>query len=382
MSASPEEAAPRPRTSRVVFLDLARAAAVLFMIQGHTLHQLLDPVYERAVTFQAWLFLRGLTSCMFLLLSGFAFSVASHRHWDELRQPSKRLLRRLTRFFFFLALGYFIQFPMGRFVHLPFATDARWQSFLHVDVLQVVAASLLLLQGLAVLAGRRRRFAMTSAALAWLIVLATPFFWTQAWVGRVPLWLASYLSDETGSNFPFFPWGAFLFFGAALGMAYSEAGARRPQWQTAAALAALGASLLIVGTVTFLLPLRILEADLWRAGPSMFTIRLGLVLILLGGIAFACRTLTRLPGPVLALSQESLTVYVVHVAFLYGSLWNPSFGRLLGRQDLVRTLAWIAVLTVSMGVLAWAWNQTKRHRPALTYALRVVIASALLWPLL
>jgi uncharacterized membrane protein len=383
MSALPVAAAPRPQTSRVVFLDLARAAAVLFMIQGHAIHQLLDPVYEPGLGFQAWLFLRGLTSCMFLLLSGFSFSLASDRYWDELRRPSARLLKRINRFLFLLGLGYLIRFPMGRFAHLQFANDERWRSFLQVDILQLVAGTLFLMQVLMMLLARRRRFALACAGIAALILAATPLVWTRPLAGTIPLWLASYLSSETGSNFPLFPWAAFMFFGAALGMAWSRRGAPRPLSQTAAAFAVLGAALLVAGLVMFLLPVRPFgEIDVWRAGPSTLTIRLGSVLILLGGFAFVSRSIPRLPGAVQALSRESLTIYVVHVAILYGSLWTPGLARYLGRQDLAHTVLWIAILTVSMGALAWVWNQTKRHPPTLTYALRFVIASALLWPLL
>ena len=383
MSAPPIAAETKPRTSRIVFLDLARAAAVLFMIQGHTLHQLLDPVYNSSPAFMGWLFLRGLTSCMFLLLSGFAFSVASNRYWDELRRPSLRLLRRLTRFLFFLGLGYLIHFPMGRLSHLQFANDERWRSFLQVDILQVVAGSLLLLQGLALLLPSRRRFAIVSGAAAVFIVMATPLIWARSWVDAMPLWVASYLSAETGSNFPLFPWGAFMFFGAALGMAYARRGAARPAQWTAGAFAASGATLIAAGTATFLLPFNPFgDIDPWRAGPSMFVIRLGSVLLILGAIVFVSQGIKRLPRAVQALSQESLMIYVVHVAILYGSLWTPGLGRYLGRQDLVPTAAWVAAMMVSMGALAWLWNETKQHRPRLIHAARFAIACALIWPLL
>jgi uncharacterized membrane protein len=174
MHTAPGAADVRPQTSRVLFLDLARAAAVIFMIQGHTVHKLLDLAYFPSLGFQAWLFLRGLTSCLFLLLSGFSFSVASDRYWDEIRRPSRRLFRRLARFAFFLLLGYLIQFPMGRFSHLQFADQERWRSFLRVDILQVVAGSLLLLQALAMLLKRRRNFALACAGVAAFVALAAP----------------------------------------------------------------------------------------------------------------------------------------------------------------------------------------------------------------
>ena len=111
-------------------MDLARAVAVLLMVQGHTIDALLHPDFRTSLTYNAWLYLRGLTSCTFLFLSGAAFSLTGLSHWDDQGRLSRRSFKRVRRLAFFLALGYFVKFPMGRFVHLPFATDERWRSFL------------------------------------------------------------------------------------------------------------------------------------------------------------------------------------------------------------------------------------------------------------
>ena len=73
---------PRSRSRRVIFIDLARALAVVFMLYGHAVSALLDPRYRTGAWFDVWTFQRGLTSCLFLLLSGFAFSIATARHWS------------------------------------------------------------------------------------------------------------------------------------------------------------------------------------------------------------------------------------------------------------------------------------------------------------
>ena len=59
----------------------ARALAVTFMLYGHTASALLAPDYQVGAWFRAWQFQRGLTSSLFLMLGGFAFSVATSRHW-------------------------------------------------------------------------------------------------------------------------------------------------------------------------------------------------------------------------------------------------------------------------------------------------------------
>jgi len=150
---------PTPAGGRILFIDLARAIAVLLMVQGHTIDALLHPDYRTSLQYNAWLYLRGLTSCTFLFLSGAAFSLTALRHWEEQRRLSRRALKRIRRLVFFLALGYFVKFPMGRFAHLQYASDERWQSFLAVDVLQNVAFTLLLLQALIWVMRTPRKFA-------------------------------------------------------------------------------------------------------------------------------------------------------------------------------------------------------------------------------
>ena len=73
---------------RVIFIDLARALAAVFMLYGHTVSALLAPRYQTGTWFDIWVFQRGLTSSLFLLLSGFAFSIATGRHWSSHAQVS------------------------------------------------------------------------------------------------------------------------------------------------------------------------------------------------------------------------------------------------------------------------------------------------------
>ncbi|MFN8059209.1 MAG: heparan-alpha-glucosaminide N-acetyltransferase domain-containing protein [Vicinamibacterales bacterium] len=372
-----------PRRSRVLFVDFARATAVLFMIQGHTINVLLVPGYEENVAFGVWLFLRGLTSCLFLLLSGFAFGVVTDRHWDDFLQPSRRLAKRLGRFGFFLAFGYLLHFPMARFEHLQFADEERWRSFLQVDILQVVAVSLLTLQGLVALARTRERFIVGCTAAAAAAVLITPFIWGRPWTGVLPLWLASFMSAETGSLFPFFPWGGFLFIGAALGLSYAQHWQDRPAVEAVRALAWSGLALVALGFLLILLPFQPYgPIDLWKTSPTIFAIRLGCVLLLLAGFIRASGYIRRLPGVLQALAEESLTIYVAHVVVLYGSVWTRGLGATLGRQDLGGTALWILVLLVSMTVLAFVWNWTKRLHPFVTNGIRLLIAYYMLRPLL
>lgn len=365
-------------------VDLARALAVLLMIQGHSLNVLLAPELQANLTLDAWLFIRGLTSCLFFFLSGFAFAVATARHWDSFAAASPRFWRRLRRFGIFLLLGYALHLPVRPLQELSSLDDLGWRRFLQVDVLQTIAVCLIALQLLVVVARTRRRFVWLALAAGVGIVLLTPLAWNVAWSSFLPLGVASYLSAATGSPFPLFPWSAYLLMGAALGGLYVSR-------QELPGVLPYSRYLLRVGFLVFALafvfeglPVRLYSTlDFWKTSPNLFLIRLGCVLMLLAGGFAAARLLTRLPRVVSAVAEESLSVYLVHVCLLYGSVWNLGLAQRIGpRLGWPETLGWILLLWLSMALLALSWNWVKKKQARTTYALRVALAFLLAFYLL
>ena len=382
-SAAGPAAASSAGAGRILFVDLARAVAVLLMVQGHTIDALLHPDFRTSLQYNAWLYLRGLTSCTFLFLSGAAFSLTALRHWEEQGRFSRRSFKRVRRLAFFLGLGYFVKFPMGRFVDLPFATDERWRSFFSVDVLQNVAITLLALQLLIGLTRTPRRFAITCGILAALLVGFTPLAHGTGWTAHLPLIAASYLSHDTGSLFPLFPWAGFTLLGAAFGVTAAP-------WATRDHLEPLARGLFLTGAVLAVGAGLMGEFgwfeygvhDWWRASPLSFVQRFGSVLLLLAVVAAIGHYVTRLTPPLQGLAEESLLVYAVHVALLYGSHWTTGLGPTLGPQPPRMVLVWVVVMLVAMTALALAWNNIERLHPGLAAVCRVTAIVALVFPLL
>ena len=364
-------------------MDLARAVAVLLMVQGHTIDALLHPDLRTTLQYNAWLYLRGLTSCTFLFLSGAAFSLTGLRHWEEQGRVSKRSFKRVRRLTFFLGLGYFVKFPMGRFLDLPFATEERWRSFFAVDVLQNVAVSLLALQILIALTRTPRRFAVACGILGALVVGVTPVAHTIPWVEHLPLIVASYLSFDTGSLFPLFPWAGFTLVGAAFGVTAAPWATRDHLSMLARVLFVLGAMLAVgAGVMGELGWFDYGSHDWWRSSPLSFVQRFGSVLLLLSVVAAIGHYVTKLTPPLQGLAEESLLVYAVHVALLYGSHWTVGLGPRLGPQPPGMVLVWVVVMLVAMATLALVWNNIERLHPRLAVACRVTTWCALVYPLL
>lgn len=366
-----------PSPNRVLFVDLARAIAVLLMVQGHSLAVLLAPGYEQTVPFGIWVYLRGLTSCTFLTLSGFSFALATERHRADYLAPTPRLARRLARFGLFLLLGYAMRIPVKPLSQLSQVTAAQWQAFSAVDILQLVALTLFSLQFLAWIFRTPRRFAAAALGLAALVVVATPPVWDAA--GHAPLFLRSYLTNATGSLFPLFPWGAYCFLGAALGTWYvssPEASARSTR-----AFALGGAAMIAAGAAFRLSPLAPYgPTEFWTVSPNLFLVKAGAVLVLLAGAATATRRLRALPRAFTVLSRESLTIYFVHLCLLYGSIWNAGLFQIVGpRLGLSAAVASVTAMLIAMSALAWTWSEFKRRWREESALLRVCIAVAAIY---
>ena len=364
---------------RVIFIDLARALAAVFMLYGHTVSALLAPRYQTGTWFDIWVFQRGLTSTLFLLLSGFAFSIATGRHWTSHVQLSPAVLKRVRRFSLFLVLGYALHFPVGRFADLTYATPDRWRSFLAVDVLQLIGATFIAVQILVMLTRSRRVFGWTAFAAAVAIIVLTPLFWRVDWMARLPLSLAAYLSPSSGSQFPLFPWAAYVLLGAALGQWYLTWGTARLDWYANVALFAPGLALV---TLAFLVDW-LLGAEAWESVPNQVALRMGASLMLLALIARASQRITRLPHVFGAVAQETLLIYFVHLCIVYGSIWNrglaQAYGPTLGPG---RTVFYVVILLAAMGGLALYWNWWKHTRPRLARWTAIVAGVLLVYQLI
>jgi len=352
------------KSHRVIFIDLARALAVVAMVYGHTIDALLNPVYRAGTWFSIWQFQRGLTSCLFLLLSGFAFSIATVRHWALHVQMSPQLLRRTRRFAMFIVLGYALHFPVARLAELGHADTEQWRSFLQVDVLQLIGMTFILVQLFVLLARTRHAFLVTAFTAAIVVVFATPFAWAANWDRLLPAGFSAYLSPVSGSQFPLFPWAAYVLLGAALGQLYSRWGATHLTPFANYVLLIPGIVLITAALLVRELPAPLFGSGSWNWVPPQVTLRAGTCLVVLGVIAHASVRLTLMPHAIGAVAQETLLVYFVHLCIVYGSIWNlglaQRYGHSLGPGATAFT---VAVLLVAMGGLAVYWNWQKHVSP-------------------
>jgi acyltransferase len=360
---------PGAHAHRVIFIDLARALAVFFMLYGHTIDALLAPGYRAGVWFDAWQFQRGLTSSLFLILSGFAFSIATGRHWGSHVHVGPPWWRRVRRFAWFVFLGYALHAPVGRMIDLKYATPEAWRTFFAVDVLQLIGMTFIGVQCLVIATRTRDRFTQVAFALAVVFVAVSPLLWSIDWTPWLPLWASAYLSPALGPSlplFPAFPWSAFILVGAGLGQIYSRWSGSSLDAFANRVLIGPGAAMVAAGYGVSLLPFAIFDQGARSLQPLDMLIRTGACMVILGIIAYGSQRVVRLPRVFSAVAQETLVIYFFHLCVIYGSAWSIGllqvYGPTLGPG---KTALTVAALVLAMSGMAWWWNWLKHSRPRL-----------------
>ncbi|MGB5874357.1 MAG: heparan-alpha-glucosaminide N-acetyltransferase domain-containing protein [Bacteroidota bacterium] len=368
--------------NRIAQLDVMRGAAVMAMVLGHSIDALLSPDVKTTELYRLYDFARGFTAPVFLVLSGFAFSVATERRWAGYTQPSIFLMRRLFKILMLLAIGYALHFPFFSLGKILLNTKPEeYARFFRVDVLQCVGVGVLLLQGLVLVSRTPRRFAAAALGAGVMVTVMTPIVWNTDFSAFLPRFLIPYLNEQQASLFPLFPYGAYMFFGAAAGHAYLKAAASGRERVILKLLLAAGGAAFAAGLAADHIPLQLYPVhDYWKASPSIILIRTGVVL----AVTSLVFTFEGIP-PLLSrnarlLGKFSLLVYAAHIPLVYGSSISPGLAQAVGQTfSLPTTVALASGVLLSMLALVHliAYMRQNLRRP-LRFA-QVGLACSLLY---
>jgi acyltransferase len=331
---------PAAGPRRIPALDAARALGVIAMVCGHTLDAVLAPAIRGDPAVVLYWKARGLTAPLFMLVSGWAVSVAISRSGAR---GADVLRGRLPRVALLILIGFELRWPGWNFAGLWDGEREVWRHLLAFDALHAIAVALL---GAAVvfgaLSGRGARvvaFALLAAAAVLAgLVMPSPSATTlpdialeQAFGGTSP--------------FPIVPWVAYFFAGAIVGLVVGDAKGKR-----AAAMAGAGA---VLCALVFL---DVGDMPPWH--PVLIGFRIGAILLLLALLSLVPAGAARRLAP---LGRASLAVYAIHVPIVYGWSTHPGLATRVGPS-----LSFLAALGVAAGVLvasfllALAWTAVRR----------------------
>lgn len=332
----------KSKKNRIIFIDLMRAIAVLMMVQGHTVDVLLSNDYRTLDSpfFAAWFFMRGMTAPIFLFTSGTVFAYL----FLLVNEPFKlnpRVKKGFKRFFLLVFLGYMLRYPTPTLVYFGDVNQSQWNIFFAVDVLHLIGFGLLLIIILAYIAEKINvnDYLIFSVGALFFFSLY-PFFDKINWSELLPIPIAGYFYDGTGSNFPLFPWAGYVITGAILGTYLAKNPNVFRSLKFSLALIFSGVILLGVSLIGDKIEISLYgKSYLWTTSPNLIILRLAIVLFLNGIVSLVSGYVEKIPKIIILIGRNTLLIYIVHLMILYGSAWNPGLIILFSKSfDVIHTV--------------------------------------------
>jgi uncharacterized membrane protein len=169
------------------------------------------------------------------------------------------------------------------------------------------------------------------AASICAFTFVTPFVRAVPWLSGLPDPIEAYLRPSGGyAAFPLFPWAGFLFAGVLVGdLVDAVRQGNRHRWLLHGPLLVAGTGGVTLATMASYRPALFPTADFWHDSPTIFFIRLGVVVAVVP-IAWIIEGLSergllpRAPFRALVtLGRSSLFVYWIHVEMVYGVIAEP-----------------------------------------------------------
>lgn len=305
------------KVARLFFIDAMRAWAILMMLQGHFVDGLLDNAFRDPDNgiFVVWKYFRGITAPVFFTVSGFIFT------YLLIRVPGKgfdnpRVMKGIRRGLQLLFIGYLLRLNFfGLF------KGQIYDAFYLVDVLHIIGLSIISIIGVYLLSQNRPKFVFPAVLL--LITLGLFAFepvykhWTFSFM---PDALANYFTKAHGSVFTIIPWLGYTAFGAFASIIFTKFKAYRYIYPVSIAISFLaGLSLIFLSSPLFLSLSTFTGIGLFEGiyANNYLFIRLGDVLVVFAVFMLFRSLLTG--KTILKIGQSTLSIYVIHFIFLYGS---------------------------------------------------------------
>lgn len=333
-------APPSPvSATRLRFIDMARAVAILLMLEGHFVDVTLAAGYRIAghPVYDAWLYLRGMAAPTFFTVTGliFAYLLSGVRDADFLK--SQRVRRGMLRVAELMFWGYLLQLNLRMVPAWIAGGSHTWFQAFHV--LQCIAVGLSVM--IAVFGVFRKAGPGTQAA----VFLTAGFLDFLAAVllanadgpipHAAPPWIQNAIKGPW-SNFPLAPWLAFTFYGAAAGVLVRHHSGGKQGGMSPAAFLVPGVILSLFGW-----PLDRFIGSLlldWTGGPplrvlpDLFHGRIGEILLVLAALTWFENRFRPGASWFQTIGRNTFPIYVGHAVLLYGgftgwglqNLWEKS----------------------------------------------------------
>jgi uncharacterized membrane protein len=347
-----------PRKTRRAFIDLARGFAVLCMVEHHSFDAWMPDSFHGSELDHFLRFLGGVAAPAFLFLAGVAMVLMMEGALQKTGSVRVAALGAAKR-----GLWIFIGAYLFRVQEWALAFGASpVGTILRIDVLNCIGLALMLTALVWSLGKSKAARAVLFFIAASAVVLISPLIWASPLTGLPPLLFNYVRGAPPMALFPIFPWIAYSFAGALVGLHLAHT--RAAPNPARAERNALALWLFLATPAWFFinfvdaLPFHLYaNLEWWRTSPAYFLLRCISMIWLLAASwlieqawqPVRARLNWQRPGPLVALGQHSLIIYWIHIEIVYGRMTWPW----RGKMTLPQASGFLALLLVAMVALAY-----------------------------
>jgi uncharacterized membrane protein len=327
--------------TRLYFIDIARSIAILLMLEGHFVDNGLMDVYRDTNNdiYNAWLFVRGFTSPIFLTITGIVFTylLVGNNHLEYFK--NNRIKKGYKRVVELLFWGYVVQV----------------YAFHVLQCIGIGILSILILYGIykavkIIPLWVYFFFAGTIIFSSYIVISSWPkeYYWPES----APIFIQNMFHGKY-SIFPILPRMGYTMYGAMIGVILFTYKSKVKEWSFILSVFLIGALLY------FFLKDILLILDGIFAHPIYHLYKvdwlyecLGMVLIILSILITLEKFIGEIkPNLFLKIGQNTLTIYILHMVLLYGSITGFGINRVIHKnltpwQILPATICFILIFVI------------------------------------
>ena len=308
--------------TRLYFIDIARSIAILLMLEGHFVDNALMDVYRDTNNdiYNAWLFVRGFTSPIFLTITGIVFTylLIGNNHLEYFK--NNRIKKGYKRVVELLFWGYVVQV----------------YAFHVLQCIGIGILSILILYGIYKVVKIIPLwvyffFAGTIIFSSYIVISSWPkeYYWPES----APIFIQNMFHGKY-SIFPILPRMGYTMYGAMIGVILYTYKSKVKEWSFILSVFLIGAFLY------FFLKDILLILDGIFAHPIYHLYKvdwlyecLGMVLIILSILIAIEKFIGEIkPNLFLKIGQNTLTIYILHMVLLYGSITGFGINRVIHKN--------------------------------------------------
>ena len=349
----------KPKKIRLKFIDLARSIAILLMLEGHFIDLTLDNSF-RDLSYPAyatWLYIRGFTAPMFLTVTGIVFVYLMLVKRKEPFFRNDRIKKGFKRVVELIFWGYLLQFYA-------------------FHVLQCISMGILMILLLFGLYKLIRvvplwiYYFIAGTAAFWLYLFMVQLPKDMPWPENAPFFLQNmFHGPMSRAVFPIIPWMGFTMYGAMIGALLHDLRDHVKSWTFILSFGAIGAFLFFFAKKLLVM----LDMSVYGSHHLFYSLdwlyeRLGMVLMILGVLQIIEKLVKDIPQSLfLKIGQNTLTIYVMHMMLLYGSVirvgvndffnrdevYNPGAAALTPWQAVIGAICFISFHVLVIRYIEW-----------------------------